>query len=345
MKSQRILFLTGSMNQTTQMQQIAAHLTEFDCFFSQYFSDNPIIAYAIRIGILDKTVMGLPLRKKSEVYMVNQGMRIDYKALAHSYDLIVFCSDLLFPTKFIGTKTLWVQEGMIDPFTKISKLIKKLKLPRYLSIGTSLNGTSNLCDIYCTASLGYRDYIIKHGTDASKVVVTGIPNYDNLEQFRQNDFPYRDYVMVATSDMRETYRPEDRLAFLQSCVDIAAGRRLLIKLHPNEQISRAVCEIKSVCPEDTLIYSDGVTNEMIANCVELITQYSTVVYAGIALGKQVHSYFDLDELNSLLPIQNGGSSAENIANICRDYVLDTGSKDMFISQLSKYAIYDASYAN
>jgi hypothetical protein len=234
---------------------------------------------------------------------------------------------------------------MIDPFTKISKLIKKLKLPRYLSIGTSLNGTSNLCDIYCTASLGYRDYIIKHGTDASKVVVTGIPNYDNLEQFRQNDFPYRDYVMVATSDMRETYRPEDRLAFLQSCVDIAAGRRLLIKLHPNEQISRAVREIKSVCPEDTLIYSDGVTNEMIANCVELITQYSTVVYAGIALGKQVHSYFDLDELNSLLPIQNGGSSAENIANICRDYVVDTGSKDMFISQLSKYAIYDASYAN
>lgn len=345
MKSHRILFLTGSMNQTTQMQQIASHLTEFDCFFSQYFSDNPIISYAIKKGILDNTVMGLPLRNKAEEYMKSQGMRLDYQALENSYDLIVFCSDLLFPSKFKGIKTIWVQEGMIDPFTNISKLIKRLKLPRYLSVGTSLNGTSNLCDIYCAASTGYRDYIIQHGTDASKVVVTGIPNYDNLDQFRQNDFPYQDYVMVATSDMRETYRNEDRLAFLQSCVAIAAGRRLLIKLHPNEQISRAVREIKSVCPDDTLIYSDGVTNEMIANCSELITQYSTVVYAGIALGKPVHSYFDIEELKSLLPIQNGGNSAEHIATICRDYLLHRGPKDMFINQLSKYAIFDASYAN
>jgi hypothetical protein len=272
-------------------------------------------------------------------------MQIDYQAKERTYDLVVFCSDLLFPTKFEGTKTIWVQEGMIDPFTKISKVIQKLKLPRYLSIGTSLNGTSNLCDVYCAASEGYRNYIIQHGTDAAKVVVTGIPNYDNIEQFRQNDFPYRDYVMVATSDMRETYRPEDRLAFLQSCVSIAAGRRLLIKLHPNEQISRAVREIKLVCPEDTLIYSDGVTNEMIANCCELITQYSTVVYAGIALGKPVHSYFDLDELKSLLPIQNGGTSAEHIATICRDYLLHTGPKEAFINRLIDYANFESNYAN
>lgn len=345
MQAQRILFLTGSMNQTTQMQQIASYLPEFDCYFSQFFSDNPVIASAIKMGLLDNTVMGLPLRIKSESYMKANGMRMDYQANDREYDLVVFCSDLLFPTKFIGTKTIWIQEGMIDPFTTMSKIIKKLKLPRYLSMGTSLNGTSNLCDVYCAASAGYRDYIIQHGTDAAKVVITGIPNYDNLEKFRQNDFPHRDYVMVATTDMRETYRPEDRIAFLKSCIEIAAGRRLLIKLHPNEQISRAVREIKSVCPEDTLIYSDGVTNEMIANCAELITQYSTVVYAGIALGKPVHSYFDLDELKSLLPVQNGGNSAENIATICRDYLLHTGPKDMFINRLSYYANFESNYAN
>jgi hypothetical protein len=345
MQAQRILFLTGSMNQTTQMQQIASYLPEFDCYFSQFFSDNPVIASAIKMGLLDNTVMGLPLRNKSESYMKANGMRMDYQANDREYDLVVFCSDLLFPTKFIGTKTIWIQEGMIDPFTTMSKIIKKLKLPRYLSMGTSLNGTSNLCDVYCAASAGYRDYIIQHGTDAAKVVITGIPNYDNLEKFRQNDFPHRDYVMVATTDMRETYRPEDRIAFLKSCIEIAAGRRLLIKLHPNEQISRAVREIKSVCPEDTLIYSDGVTNEMIANCAELITQYSTVVYAGIALGKPVHSYFDLDELKSLLPVQNGGNSAENIATICRDYLLHTGPKDMFINRLSYYANFESNYAN
>ena len=345
MKSRSVLFLTGSLNQTTQMQQIASYLPEFNCYFSQFFSDNPVVASAVKMGILDNTVMGLPLRQKAEAYMAANNMQIDYQAKERTYDLVVFCSDLLFPTKFEGTKTIWVQEGMIDPFTKISKVIQKLKLPRYLSIGTSLNGTSNLCDVYCAASAGYRNYIIQHGTDAAKVIVTGIPNYDNIEQFRQNDFPYRDYVMVATSDMRETYRPEDRLAFLQSCVNIAAGRRLLIKLHPNEQISRAVREIKSVCPEDTLIYSDGVTNEMIANCSELITQYSTVVYAGIALGKPVHSYFDLDELKSLLPVQNGGYSAEHIATICRDYLLHTGPKEAFINRLIDYANFESNYAN
>jgi hypothetical protein len=57
---------------------------------------------------------------------------------------------------------------------------------------------------------------------------------------------------------------------------------------------------------------------MIANCAELITQYSTVVYVGLALGKQVHSYFDINELKRLAPVQNGGTSALNIANICKD---------------------------
>lgn len=345
MKSRSILFLTGSLNQTTQMQQIASFLPEFSCYFSQFFSDNPVVASAIKLGLLDNTVMGLPLRQKSEAYMRAHNMQMDYQAKDRIYDLVVFCSDLLFPTKFEGLKTIWIQEGMIDPYTNISKVIQKLKLPRYLSMGTSLNGTSNLCDVYCVASSGYRDYIVKHGTDAAKVVLTGMPNYDNLEQFRQNDFPFHDYVMVATSDMRETYRSEDRIAFLKSCVDIAAGRRLLIKLHPNEQKERAISEIKSACPANTLIYTDGNTNEMIANCAELITQYSTVVYAGIALDKPVHSYFDLDELKSLLPIQNGGNSAAHIASICRDYVLHTGPKDVFINQLSKYATYDASYAN
>ncbi|MEN9730673.1 MAG: hypothetical protein RLZ91_1792 [Bacteroidota bacterium] len=345
MSAKSILFLTGSLNQTTQMQQIASNLPEFECYFSQFFSDNPVIASAIKMGILDNTVMGRPLRYKSEEYMRAQGMNMDYQAKDRKYDLVVFCSDLLFPKKFEGTKTLWVQEGMIDPFTSISRIIQKLKLPRYLSIGTSLNGTSNLCDIYCVASEGYRNYIIKHGTDANKVVVTGIPNYDHLEKYRHNNFPYSGYVMVATSDMRETYRPEDRVAFLKTCMEIAQGRQLLIKLHPNEQKERAIQEIKQTCPSDTLIYTDGNTHEMIANCEELITQYSTVVYAGLALQKPVHSYFDLKELNALLPIQNGGSSAKHIASICRDYLFHDGPKEMFINKLNREPISELDYAN
>jgi hypothetical protein len=52
---------------------------------------------------------------------------------------------------------------------------------------------------------------------------------------------------------------------------------------------------------------------MIANCAVLITEYSSCVYVGIALGKEVHSFFDNAELQRLAPVQNNGTSAEKIA--------------------------------
>ncbi|MCZ2474703.1 hypothetical protein G9H61_04560 [Aquirufa ecclesiirivi] len=330
----KILFLTGSMNQTIQMHKISMYLSEYDCYFSQFFSDDQFISLAIKWGILNGTIMGRPLKRIAENYLLTQGLKIDDKAELHHYDLVVFCSDLLFPKKFKGVKTIWVQEGMIDPFTTWSGIIQKLKLPRYWTMGTSLNGTSNLCDIYCAASEGYKNYITEKGTNPDKVVVTGIPNYDHLKLFLDNDFPYSDYVMVATSDIRETFRFENRTKFLKKCVEIAGEKRLLFKLHPNENKSRAMEEIKRICPENTLIFTDGPTNDMIANCSELITQYSTVVYTGIALGKKVYSYFNIDELNQLMPIQNEGSSAENISTICREYIEFTGKRNQFIAQYS-----------
>jgi hypothetical protein len=59
---------------------------------------------------------------------------------------------------------------------------------------------------------------------------------------------------------------------------------------------------------------------MIANCDILITQYSSVAYIGLALGKEVHSYFNIEELKRLMPIQNGGRSAENIAHACMEFL-------------------------
>jgi hypothetical protein len=336
MSRKHILFLTGSINQTTQMHAIASHLSADNCYFSQFFSDDFFISKAIELGILDTTIMGNPLRKKAEYYLAENQLSLDYKALENSYDLVVFCSDMLFPPKFVNTKTIWVQEGMIDPYTTLSAIIQKLNLPRYWSFGTSLNGTSNLCDIYCAASEGYKNYITYHGTDENKVVVTGIPNYDNLVKYATNDFPYHNYVMVATSDMRETFRYENRPLFLKKCVEIAAGRPLLFKLHPNEKIHRAIQEIQVHCPKDTIIFTEGPTNEMIANCDELITQFSTVVYTGIALGKKVHSYFDLEELHEKLPIQNGGSSAKSIANLCHAYLDFEGPKNQFLSTLPTF---------
>jgi hypothetical protein len=54
---------------------------------------------------------------------------------------------------------------------------------------------------------------------------------------------------------------------------------------------------------------------MIANCDVLITKYSSTAFVGLILGKEVHSYFDIDELKKLAPLQNNGTSAERIARI------------------------------
>ncbi|BAU55331.1 hypothetical protein [Mucilaginibacter gotjawali] len=324
----RVLFITGSMNQTWQMHQIARQLDEYDCWFSQFFTDLKWANFLMKhTPLFNGTIFWGQFKENSEKYLKNNGLQIDYQAKKNEYDLVVYCSDLHIPKRMRKNKIVWVQEGMTDKFTLLSRIVKALKLSPGFSGGTSLNGTSNICDVYCAGSEGYKAQFTRLGTDADKIVVTGIPNYDNIAQFKDNDFPYRDYVMVATTDMRETFRYENRAAFIKKAVEIADGRRLLFKLHPNEKFERAEAEIRKYAPEGTLVYRSGNTNQMIANCCELITQYSTVVYVGLALGKKVHSYFNLDELKRLAPIQNDGASAANIAKICRG-ILQPNAKDV-----------------
>jgi hypothetical protein len=313
------------------MLQISRHLHDFDCWFSQIFADNAALKAVVKYtSLLDGTVVADHFRVKSEHYLKQFGAQIDYRAEKNRYDLVVLCSDMIVAKQFRAAKTIWVQEGMIDKPTLLTGLVKAFGLPAYATADTSLNGSTDVCDIYCTASDGYKNYFANNGTHPSKLITTGIPNYDNQREFLENDFPYRDYVMVATSDMRETYRFENRAAFIRKAAKIADGRQLLFKLHPNEKFDRAQAEIKKHAPAGTLTYQSGNTNHMIANCCELITQYSTVVYTGIALGKKVHSYFDISELHRLAPVQNGGTSARNISQICRAYIDFDGRKEDFL---------------
>jgi hypothetical protein len=328
----KILFITGSINQTSQMHQISKYLDGYDCWFSQLFPDSAFLKAIVKhTPFADGTVLKGQFRAKSENYLQLHGLSVDYGGAKNKYDLVVYCTDMVIADKFRQTKTIWVQEGMIDKRTILTGLVKALGLPPYFTGDTSLNGSTNICDIYCTASEGYKKYFIKNGTAAQKLIVTGIPNYDHHQQFLDNDFPFRDYVMVATSDMRETYRFENRPAFIKHAVKIAAGRKMLFKLHPNEKFDRAEAEIRKYAHAGTMVYHNGNTNHMIANCCELVTQYSTVVYTGIALGKKVHSYFNVDELKRLAPVQNGGISAKNIAQVCSRYLEFKGSKEGFLA--------------
>ena len=100
----------------------------------------------------------------------------------------------------------------------------------------------------------------------------------------------------------------------------------------HEKRDRAIAEIKEVAGEDAMIYTDGCAEHMVANCDELITQFSTLVYVGMGLGKKVHSYFDLRDLYRLMPEQNGGTSARKIADICRGYMEFEGTGDQYLRQ-------------
>ena len=346
MAQKKILFTIGSSNQTTQMHRVSTHLQGFDCYFSQHFGKHPWVMFGQKIGILDATIIGEKshFKKAADQYLEHHNLKNDYRGeqFGKQYDMVVLCADILVPKLARRTKTVFIQEGMIDPPTRWGKVVHFLRMPGYWAFNTQTMGASNIPDLYCVASEGYKSHFIKMGVTPGKIIVTGIPNYDNAADFIDNDFPHKGYVMVATSDIRELFGKEDRVAFIKKCVEIANGRVLLFKLHPNEIYERAEAEIKGNAPKGTLIFQEGNTNHMIANCDELITQYSTVVYTGLALGKKVHSFFDIDYLRKMMPVQNAGKSADRIAEVIKGYINFEGSGIAFLKQYKPYWLHEIS---
>lgn len=312
-KKGKILFICGSMNQTTMMHEISKYLGDYEHFFTSYYADGFIDKLA-QSGFLDFSILGGDFRRQTEKYLRDNNLNIDYQGYSNDYDLVLTCSDLIVPKNIQKTRLILVQEGMTDPKTIGYYMMKWFNTPRYLA-GTSATGLSNVFDKFCVASEGYRDLFISNGVEPEKIEVTGIPNYDNCVKYYDNDFPHKNFVLVATSDSRETFKYENRKKFIKYAQKIAKGRKLIFKLHPNEDKKRAIAEINKYAPE-AIVYTDGNAHEMIANCDVFIAKYSTLVYTALALGKEAYSYFDMDELKRLSPIQNDGKSAENIAKVC-----------------------------
>jgi len=314
----RVLFICGTIHQSRQMAQIRAALGDaVDGWFTPYFCDGYLVVLRA-FRFLEMTIAGLRLSRRCRAWLDAHGLPVDERGRNGGYDLVVTCSDILVPRAIRGVPLVAVQEGMTDPENVFFRLYRRFPwlVPRWLP-GTSTTGMSGRYAKMCVASPGYRDYFVaRKGADPARLEVTGIPNLDDCDRFRDNDFPHRGYVLVCTSDGRETFRFEDRAAFLRKAVAIAAGRPMIFKLHPNEKVERATREIAEACP-GALVYTSGSAEEMIANCDVLVCQYSTTVYVGLALGKEVHSFFDVDELRRLVPIQNGGTSALAIADVCR----------------------------
>jgi hypothetical protein len=312
----RVLLVCGSLNQTTMMHKIGVELSRrHGCVYSPVYADGPL-RHLRPLGLLDHTILAGRFRRVTEAYLRDNGLAVDDGGKRGGYDLALTCSDLVVPRNLRRQPLVLVQEGMTDPETVVYHLVKKLNLPRWIA-STSTTGLSLAYDRFCVASEGYRRFFEKKGVPPERLVVTGIPNYDDCASFLSNDFPHRGYVLVATSDGRETFKRDDRKAFIQRAREIAAGRLIVWKLHPNEDWDRARREIDEWAP-GSLVFTEANTNHMIANCDVLVTEWSTVVYVGLALGKECHSYFELGELRRLAPLQNGGRSAVHIAAVCEE---------------------------
>ena len=307
------------------MHKIAQELPEFEHFFTPYFAEG-ILEQFRRLGWLEFTILGHRSEARALEYFQKHHLNVDSHGMGGPYDLVLTCADLLIPHNIRSSPIILIQEGMTDPehwvyqIVRHAVLFKKRLLPRWLA-STSMMGLSGYYARFCVASESYRQLFIRKGAPAHKIVVTGIPNFDNCTRHLNNDFPHRDYFLVCTSDMRETYMPENRKQFIKRAIELADDRQIIFKLHPNENWERATKEIKKLAPA-SLIYTAGNTDHMIANCSGFLTHYSSTIYVAVALGKEVYCDLDVEELKRLLPLQNI-VSARNIARICREVVVES----------------------
>ena len=305
------------MNQTTMLHKIANQLNECDCYFTSYYCDG-YKRLMQKAGLLNFSILGGKFKASTEKYLTKNNLKIDYEGKNNFYDLVVTSSDLIVPKNIRNKNVILVQEGMTDPQNLAYHMVRLIHLPRYFG-STSTTGLSDAYVKFCVASEGYKKFFINNGCKEEKIVVTGIPNFDNCVEYLNNKFPYKDFVLVCTSDARETYKIENRKKFLKYAKSIANGKQMIFKLHPNEKTKRAAKEIKNLIPE-ALVFSTGNTYEMVANCSVLVTIYSTLAYVGLELGKEVYSKFNLEDLKEKKPIQNNGTSDKNIADVCRQYL-------------------------
>src|SRR5580693_3282713 len=114
MQRKRILFICGSMNQTTQMHKIALELGDHDCVFSTFYGDRGLQLLK-RLRLTETSVLGYKLSARAATYLERHGLPVDEMGAHGPYDLVVTCSDQVIQRNIRQLPIVLVQEGMTDP--------------------------------------------------------------------------------------------------------------------------------------------------------------------------------------------------------------------------------------
>ncbi len=336
MKNKKILYICGSMNQTTQMHKISLELPEYEAYFSPFFATG-FLGFLNRLKLVEYTILGGEVKQNALNYIRENKLNLDYRGRNDDYDLVIISQDITFPSNLKKFKTILVQEGMTDPPDWRYHVTRFLHLYRWCA-STSMTGLSHQYDFFCVASEGFREQFIERGINPNKIRVTGIPNFDNIiNEMKKLKFEHKNFVLVATSDIRETLKYENRKKLIEFAVKIANGRKLIFKLHPNENVKKRIAEIKKYAP-DALVYHGASIDPLLANCDVFITKFSSTLFPAFVLGKEVHCAINNEELQKLVPIQNNGTSAKNIAEVAKE-LLESSPSVIRKREKNKYYSY------
>jgi len=83
----RVLFVCGSLNQTTQLHQVARELERWDAAFTPYYADPPL-DWARQAGLLEFTILGFKLRQRCLDYLATHRLTLDLHGRRGGYDLV-----------------------------------------------------------------------------------------------------------------------------------------------------------------------------------------------------------------------------------------------------------------
>src|SRR5262245_57376478 len=95
-KRPRALFICGSINQTTQLHQIAQELPVVEAHYTPYYCDV-VLEIMRRLGMLNFTILGHPWRRDCMGYLERHALPVDLNGAKGPYDLVVTSSDVIVP--------------------------------------------------------------------------------------------------------------------------------------------------------------------------------------------------------------------------------------------------------